>query len=491
MKTMQANFLKRIRITWVIASKDIREAIKNKNTLSVIGAALFIVVIYRLIPGLTSGLHAPELIVYDAGQSQLVSQLEKSPAFELFDYPTRVQMEARVAGSETPYLGLVIPPDFDQKTSAGQAPELQAYAVYWTSPQKAAEIRSYTETELTRLAGTPVRINPELTHVYPEAKENSLGNWAALSLVFVTMSIAIQLIPNLMIEEKNSHTLDALLVSPADAWEFAAGKAIAGLFYVLIGAAVILLSYFALVLHIWPFILAAGLGGLFMVLVGLWVGLKVESRGQLGMFVVILVIPLFLPVIIYQLSDLFSGNIGQVLSWLPSNLMYSLVQTAFGKVPLPSSVLRDSFILFCWVLLAGTGLVWKIKRMDRSLGWNVLAGQKQPATGERNSASMPVPSSSLKTTLNGITTDPDLTAVSSFDWKPNKNLADHPNPLQIMSAIALKDLREAMHNKIVLAILLTSLMMVVVNSVLPLLFKFRPSSVILVVDQGNSSVIRN
>jgi ABC-2 type transport system permease protein len=479
MKTVKVSLIERLRITWVIAHKDLREAIKNKNTLTVIASALFIVVLYRLLPGLSSSAHAPELIVYDPGASQIVAQVEDGSAFLMLSFPNQESMKQRVAASETPYLGLDIPANFDELAAAGQAQELQGYVIYWASAQKVAQIRQAAEAELTRLAGAPVRIKPELTAIYPSPENNTLGNWAALTLVFALMMISIQLIPNLMLEEKNSHTLDALLVSPASPWELAAGKAIAGLIYSLLASAVIVVVFYASLLHFVPILLAIVLGGLFMAFVGLWTGLKVESRGQLSIFVIGLMTVLLIPAVAYMISDLFTANLGQVLRWLPGTLVYRLAQAAFGQQLRWDIVLLDAIALLAWTVLVGAGLVLQIQRLDRSPFWkgSTLPGRHSngAAAGESGSVVLPIAQ--------------EIPGEVQFAWKSAETVSGKPQSLRILGFIAAKDLREALHNKIVVAILLTSLLMVLLNSSIPLLLKIRPSSMILVVDEGNSSVL--
>ncbi len=280
-----------------------------------------------------------------------------------------------MASSEAPYLGLAIPPDFDELAASGQAQELQGYVIYWTSPEKAAQIRQAAEAELTRLAGAPVSVRAELTPVYPAFAENQLGNWAALTLVFALLMISIQLIPNLMLEEKNTRTLDALLVSPASAWELAAGKALAGLFYGLLASAVIVAVFFSTLIHFLPIFLAILLGGMFMALVGLWTGLKVDSRGQLSFYVLGWIGLLFIPVVVYQLSDLFSGGLGKALRWLPGNLVYRLVQASFTQELPWQGVLLDAAALLAWTLLAGAVLVWQNPPPGPGAG---LEGSRRP-----------------------------------------------------------------------------------------------------------------
>lgn len=468
MNSMINRFLKRMRITWIIAAKDLREAVKNKNALVVIGTAFFVVVIYRLLPGLTANLHSPELILSDPGQSRIVEQIETSPAFYVVTYPDQARMERRVAASEAPYLGLVIPADFDEQAKAKVTQELQGYTIYWASAARATELRLAAEAELTRLAGTPVHILPELTLVYPPASDNVLGNWAALTIVFTLMIISIQLIPNLMLEEKNTHTLDALLVSPASTWELAGGKAIAGLFYALLASAVIILFFLAQILHLFPILLAIGIGALFMVSIGLWIGLKVESRGQLSILVLVMVIFLFIPVVVGMISDLLPSGLVQVISWLPSSAMSRLVLAGFGNPLQPASLMTDAIILLAWWLLAGAILIWQLQRMDRRLGWKA---QGMPRKPEIEPAPAPAPQTACLTWKQGI---------------PEKK---QPNGLQIMLALAVKDLREALHNKIVLGILFTSLLMVVLNSTLPLLLRSQAANLVFVVDEGNSALL--
>jgi ABC-2 type transport system permease protein len=465
---MYSRFLKRMRITWVIAVKDMREAIKNKSALVVIGTAFFVVVIYRLMPGLTANLHAPELILSDPGKSQIVEQLETSPAFYVVSYPDQARMERRVAASEAPYLGLVIPADFDQKSAAKVSQNLQGYTIYWTSAARATELRLAAEAELTRLAGAPVHILPELTLIYPTASDNALGNWAALTIVLTLMIISIQLIPNLMLEEKNTHTLDALLISPASTWELAGGKAIAGLFYALLASVVIIVFFLSQILHLIPVLLAIGIGALFMVSVGLWIGLRVESRGQLSILVLIMVIFLFIPVVVGMISDLLPGGLVQVVSWLPSSAMSRLVQAGFGNPLQPASLITDTLVLLAWWLLAGAILIWQLQRMDRRIGWEAQGIRRKP---EIEPAPAPAPQ------------------TASLTWKPGIPERSLSNAFQILIALAVKDLREALHNKIVLGILFTSLLMVVFNSALPLLLRNQAANLVFVVDEGNSALL--
>ena len=61
------------------------------------------------------------------------------------------------------------------------------------------------------------------------------------TLAIALLTIGILLSPLLIIEEKESHTFEALLVSPASFTQVIAGKALAGASYCLIAALAVLL----------------------------------------------------------------------------------------------------------------------------------------------------------------------------------------------------------------------------------------------------------
>ena len=69
----------------------------------------------------------------------------------------------------------------------------------------------------------------------------------SLSLAVVIITIGIILVPFLMIEEKENHTIEALMVSPAIYSQIVIGKAIAGTFYCLVAAAIVLLVNYAVI----------------------------------------------------------------------------------------------------------------------------------------------------------------------------------------------------------------------------------------------------
>lgn len=323
METLRRN----LRIIGAIMAKDIVDALKNKNTLSIILSVLFIVVFYRLLPGLEND-GTPDVLIYDAGASMLTVQLENSAQVDAYTYPSQERMEWLLTHGDVPELGLVIPADFDQAVAAGDAPVLQGYVLRWVSETDAAALKRTVETHIAELTGTPARI--ELTRVTPRPDSEGLGVSAGFAILFVILMIGVTFIPHLMLEEKRAQTLDALLVSPAGAVQVALGKALSGAFYGLLGVSVALALNYALVVQWWLMLLALFCGILFTVTLGLFLGMQIESRQQLMLWAQLIVLPLLLPVFMALMTDLFPAWLIQAFQYLPTVALFNIMRVAFS-----------------------------------------------------------------------------------------------------------------------------------------------------------------
>ena len=294
------------RIIWAITAKDLLEVVRNKNTISLLISALFIVVMYRLLPTLASRMEPPSMLVYDAGDSALVAYLENSQNIGVRSgYESEAHMKRRLADRDMPELGLVIPDGFDQALEAGGEARLQGYVMHWVSAEGAEGLRRTMEDEIAGLLGQRVPINMDGNVVYSQPDSSGPGTQAAAGAVFLLTMIGLSLIPHLMSAEKQSRTLDALLVSPASESHVVAAKALTGLFYCLIGGSVALAFNYNLVMHWWLAILALVCFSLFAISLGLMLGTKIENRGQLTLWAWVLIIPLFLPVMIVMVEGMF------------------------------------------------------------------------------------------------------------------------------------------------------------------------------------------
>jgi hypothetical protein len=78
MSSKNPNFTASLRIIWTIARKDIIDALKNRTNLGVIFSALFLMLVFHDMPELENGDFLPRIVIYDNGNSSLVSQLESN-----------------------------------------------------------------------------------------------------------------------------------------------------------------------------------------------------------------------------------------------------------------------------------------------------------------------------------------------------------------------------------------------------------------------------
>ena len=100
------------------------EAVKDKNTLGIILSVLFQIVFLRYLPALESADVLPRLSLYDAGESQLVAELENSLEFDVYVAHSQDNMEAYVGNKDIVMLGLTLPADFDQTLATAEQVEL-------------------------------------------------------------------------------------------------------------------------------------------------------------------------------------------------------------------------------------------------------------------------------------------------------------------------------------------------------------------------------
>jgi ABC-2 type transport system permease protein len=275
-------------------------------------------------------------------------------------------MEYFLGGEETAVLGLVLPPDFDGQVS-GEAPlQLDGYVDHWVSDSHADEIRSYFEAELATLTGRPVRIDVVNDSIFTHPRGLQPVTTSFL-MVYALVVVGLMVAPNLMIEEKELKTMDALLTSPASAGQIVIAKALTGLLYSLMAGGLVLVISAARVVHWDIAILAVAGGSLFTVAIGLLLGVALDSRQQLIIWSAVLMFPLFLPVIASEiLPDIQAPTVvQQVVSLVPTVAVAEAIRWALsGLVPWAEIALGLAVTVACALLLL-TVVAWMVRRADR------------------------------------------------------------------------------------------------------------------------------
>jgi ABC-2 type transport system permease protein len=357
-----------LRIIWVIAAKDIGDAMKNKHTIGVILTTLALVLIYRIIPQFTevSGLSSPTVLIYDEGDSTLVEALEDSPALEAYEFDSQTIVKEKLAfGGDKNELALVIPANFDEALEAGGQPNLDGYVLHWLTETQAEAIQGLVEGEVERWAGKRIRIDLEGNIVYSLPDSFGFPVWGSLSIMYVVLMIGVALTPHLMLEEKQSKSMDALLISPASSSHIVIGKALTGLFYCFTGAAIALALNATLVTHWWLVILTVILGSLFATALGLLLGTIFETRQQLTVWAMPVFAVLLIPVFIAILPRLLPQKVLDILAFIPTIAMEKVVRTSFTRDVALSQVGPSLVIIFVFTLLLFVVIRGALQRSDR------------------------------------------------------------------------------------------------------------------------------
>jgi ABC-type Na+ efflux pump permease subunit len=236
---------------------------------------------------------------------------------------------------------------------------------YWVSARAAETLKTQVEQEVAA-SGQTVRINLEGHQVYPALDSMGPHSWAALAIVMMLVLLGLGLTPQLMFEEKRTHTLDALLASPARSGHVVAGKAVAGLVYCLSGAVVIFAFNTGLIVQWGVAILATALGALLAVAIGLLLGITIQVVQSLRMWVITVIVPFFvLPVAVSFMAMDLPPAVNAVVRWFPSvglSRLFILSMTDSAQFaewgPDIALVLGATVVILAIV-------AWRIRRSDR------------------------------------------------------------------------------------------------------------------------------
>ena len=359
-------FREDLRIISAITSKDLLDAVKSKTTLSILLSALFIVVIYQVLPKFERQSDLPVVLVYDAGESDLLVALKRSPNLDVYTgYTSQAQLERKLVGGDIPELALTIPPGFDQGLGRGEPPQIEGYVQHWVSDSDAAQLRAQAEQEIARLAGQPVTIHLEGNLVYPTPDSGGRSFLTSLAVLIAVILIGIGLAPHLLVEEKQTRTLDALLVSPARSSHLVIAKALTGLFYCLLAAAVVLALNANLVLHWGLAIAAVILSSLFAVSVGLLLGSLVGAKPVLPIWSMVALTVLMLPLFLAIMKDLLPPVAGIIFDWIPTVALSRVLRGSFSRDLATMAFSLELLVVAACTAAVMAAVVWTVRRADR------------------------------------------------------------------------------------------------------------------------------
>jgi ABC-type multidrug transport system permease subunit len=349
-------------IILAITGKDILDAVKNKTILSLLISALFLSAFFTIMPRL-SDTGTPLIFLADAGQSSYTSLISASDAMNVRLYPSVDEMKADFIRRADNQIALVLPADLDQTLSTSEVPHIQGYVLNWVSRKTIAEKKANLQTMLSAIVGSPIQIDMTGGILYMQPESNG-GLLEATGIVVVLLTTGMVLVPNLLLEEKRTRTMEALLVSPANSNQIAISKTLAGIFYLSVFAFLVVAANSYLVVQWGVVVFSILLCILLSVSIGLLLGILIEHRQKLTIVVQILLIPLILPILLSIFSDLSPGWLTNIARWMPSAVMFDLLRISFSNQSDPGQILpRLGFLAISFIALFGVSR-WLIQRVE-------------------------------------------------------------------------------------------------------------------------------
>jgi ABC-type multidrug transport system permease subunit len=356
-------FVRNLRIILAITGKDILDAIRNKTILSLLVSALALSAFFTLMPRL-SDTGTPLVFLADAGHSTYASSISASNTLRVRMYTSVDEMKTDFILRADNQLALVLPAEFDRSLAAGSNPQLQGYALNWVSRKTIAEKTADIESRLAAIIGSPVQINMVGDTLYMLPGSNG-GFLEATGIIVILLTSGMLLVPHLMLEEKRTHTMEALLVSPANSSHIAISKTLTGMFYVSIFALLVVAANAYLVLQ-WGLLVSSIISTILVaVSLGLLLGILIRNRQQLTILTQVLLIPLVVPLLLRIFSDELPANLTNIARWMPSAVMFDLLRTSFSNQFDPGQVLpRLGILVVYFIILFGIS-AWLIRRSER------------------------------------------------------------------------------------------------------------------------------
>ena len=346
---------------WTIAWKDIVDALKNKNTRTNIILIMGILGFFYWASTIRPFDKRIDIAVYDEGSSTLnlsTAELADDYTIRFYEAASIQEMESIMGYKQ---LGVVIPADFDQVLESGGEPTLTGY-ILWVHRVRSAELEAKYSQKFSELLGHLVRVDIGENFIIPAPDVESSGTH--FHILFATIFVAITLVPFLMMEEKRTKTLDALLVSPASAGQMVMGKALAGLFYILLAGVLFFALNWAYVTN-WALALLAFLGcALFSIGLALAMGSFIKSEQHIRIWMLPVMFILIVPAFFSQEPNLAPG-LRALFSWLPTSALVRIFQFAISSHAPVDQLLTNLAIALVSTVLVFAVVIWKVRQVDR------------------------------------------------------------------------------------------------------------------------------
>ena len=357
------SFADNLNIIWTIASKDIVDALKNRVVISMIIMLSIFLLVPKVLPYIFEQTETV-LPIYDMGDSTLAAELKNAPNLSVQALHSEQELRQALCGSIYPEIGLLIPRYEGQVIGAGGEVEFQGFAC-WSKRHQVPAIQPRLEELLSQALGKPVSIQLAGNIVYPPSDGILSLSLVNINSVMMILVIGIFMVPSLLFEEKETKTMQALLVSPASIGQVVFGKALAGSFYILVTAVMIFAISWVDVIH-WDTVIFFVIGsGFFSVAVGLLLGTVFEKQQDMVGWMTALLLLLVGTVLVKALGMDVPALVKSIITWVPSVALAEICRAIFAETVSAVQVWTNFGIIIVISLLLYALVIWKVQRSDR------------------------------------------------------------------------------------------------------------------------------
>ena len=361
-----------LRSTWAIARKDLLDTLRTLRLLVFILVPIVFSVFYRAVFASAGDVTIARLVIYDAGRSRLQQVLAQTEdvrviAVNSVEELRRVVVGARAIG------GIALPSGYDTALIAGQRPVIHLLANGQLGVSS-AQLIHMVEPALRAVAGQQMPARVETLIAYADTRDAPRPNFDLqrfLLIMFLTVGSAMTavMIPaSMLVEEKEQHTLEAVLSAPVSYADLVAGKGIAGLVCGLFCGAIILALNGGLEGNVALTSLVLLLTSVFLVEIGLLLGSLFDSLASLNMWSFLALVPLTLPAVVVPATNLGLLDLGAsawVLRVIPTYYTVDAVlRTVSGAISL-KAVGGDLVVLSASALVLFAATVATLRRREK------------------------------------------------------------------------------------------------------------------------------
>lgn len=367
-----------MRAIFAIWKKDLKGALANLRLLTFLLAPILMSALFGSLFGGLRGGSAPMSLtaepgaaivvpVYDAGESQLVRLLHISEAYDARPVASPEEMEQLLLRDGL-VAGVILPPGFDAALLEGQRPTLQLM-INARHKEEGAALSAWLAGALWDRIGRPFPSVVTVETLSPQEisplnrRQEQMALWLLMSLV----TTSVYIVPALLIEEKQSRTLNAVLTTPASYKTMVLAKAGVGFVYSLLGGASILYLNGGFETNAAWVMGVVFLGSVVLVEMGLLLGSLLNDMIALNTWSTLIMLLLMLPGALHGLltSGLFRlDSLQRVVRLLPTHYILEMICAALSDQIIAGRMGTDLALLIGLAILLFFLIVAVLRRRE-------------------------------------------------------------------------------------------------------------------------------